>query len=176
MIVESATVELDRHYFDYLRSARGERTTHAEVVMILPRPGRRVLTLRKSFYPEGTYNLPSGGIEPGETPELAFVREVAEETGLDAGLERQIVRLERRCTFGDQVLDFVSHFCLGTETSEEARPADPDECISDYRDASAADLHAFAEHLRGLRGRWAGFGRFRAAAMEFAAGWLEGRL
>ena len=82
MIVKSVKVELDAHYFNWLMAARGETDTRSEVIMVLPRPNGRVLTLTKSFYPTGTYNLPSGGIQPGETPEQAFLREVAEETGL----------------------------------------------------------------------------------------------
>ncbi|MGP8125785.1 MAG: NUDIX domain-containing protein [Nitrososphaerales archaeon] len=47
--------------------------------------GRTVLVLRRShtdgFLP-GAYDLPGGGIEPGESPDEGIGREVLEETGL----------------------------------------------------------------------------------------------
>lgn len=169
MIVKSVTVELDEHYFRWLQSSRGDSATHSEVVMVLPRPGEKILTLTKSFYPQGTYNLPSGGIEPGERPQLAFVREVAEEIGLGVALSRRIGRIEHHCVFGDESLHFVSHVLLGSESDGPARPHDAEEQISGYLDASVSDLRRFAEHLRSLTGRWAGFGRFRATALDFVA-------
>jgi putative (di)nucleoside polyphosphate hydrolase len=45
---------------------------------------RRVLVLERADVP-GAWQLPQGGIEPGESPEDAAWRELAEETGLDAG-------------------------------------------------------------------------------------------
>lgn len=169
MIIKAVNVELDEHYFRWLKSSRGDAATHSEVVMVLPRPGQRILTLTKSFYPEGTYSLPSGGIEHGETPEAAFAREVAEETGLDIRVCHQIGRIEHHCVSGDESLGFVSHLLLGTESCEPARTRDASEHISGYLDASAAEMRKLAEHMRGLTGRWAGFGRFRATALDLVA-------
>ena len=172
MIVRSVTIELDEHFFNWLKNSRGDMNTFSEVVMILPRPGGRVLTMTKSFYPEGVYNLPSGGIHPGETPEQAFAREVAEETGLDVKLQGRIARIERRCVFGDQSLYHTSHVMLGDETSETPHPNDQGESISGYVDAGPDDLRLFAERMRALQDRWLGFGRFRAAAIDLVADYL----
>lgn len=172
MIVKSVTVELDEHYFQWLKSARGDATTYSEVVMVLPRQYGKVLALTKSFYPVGTYSLPSGGIEPGETPELTFCREVAEETSLDVHLEDQIGRIEHMCVLGNEGLCFVSHVMLGAESDTPPSSHDADEQISAYVDASASDLFGFAERMRTLTGKWTGFGRFRATALDFVAEWL----
>lgn len=173
MIVKSISVELDKHYFNRLLTARGELDTRSGVVMVLRRPGDRVLVLTKSFFPPGIYNLPTGGIHPGETPEQAFSREVIEETGLPSVPLQMIGRLDEHCTLGDRALDFRHYFILGSETSETAHPADNDsESISGYADASAEDLRRFAAEMSKLAGDWLGFGRFRAPALDFVADWL----
>jgi mutator protein MutT len=57
---------------------------------------------------DGTWSLPSGAIDPGETPAAAVVREVHEETGLDVRPERVLgvfgwPRLRHRYPNGDLV-------------------------------------------------------------------------
>lgn len=47
----------------------------------------RVLLL---WQPRGTYGLPGGVVEPGETPPQAAVREAREEIGVEIGLEHLI--------------------------------------------------------------------------------------
>ena len=172
MIVKPVTVELDAHYFNRLLTARGELDTRSGVVMALPRPDGKVLLLTKSFYPPGIHNLPSGGILPGETPECAFRREVAEETGLTSAPQSRIGRMDQRCIFEGQSLVFKHYFILGTESSETPHPTDDSESISGYMDAGVDDLRRLADDMRKLTGIWLGFGRFRAPALDFVADWL----
>jgi len=60
------------------------------VAGIIPRDGR-VLVLRRAaderFLP-GFFDLPGGGLEPGELPEDGVLREVLEETGLPTSVVR----------------------------------------------------------------------------------------
>ncbi|PCN48871.1 DNA mismatch repair protein MutT [Curtobacterium sp. 'Ferrero'] len=64
--------------------------------------GERVLLARLRFPDAGTWTLPGGGVEFDETVEQAVVREVREETGLEAavgpllGVRHHIVPAERR--------------------------------------------------------------------------------
>jgi len=62
------------------------------VAGIIPR-GKTVLVLRRSktdaFLP-GAYDLPGGGLDPGEAPEDGIVREVLEETGLQVSAVRSM--------------------------------------------------------------------------------------
>ena len=169
MIVRTENVEIDAHHFEWLVTARGNLDTRSGVVMVLPRPDNRVLVLTKSFYPPGIYNLPTGGIHPGETPEQAFAREVIEETGLHSSPRSVIGRLDQHCTFANQSLDFTHYVVLGTQTSDPPHPTADDESISAYLDATACDLREFADRMRALTGTWRGFGRFRAPALDFVA-------
>ena len=49
-------------------------------------PADRILLVRFEFPNAGMWATPGGGIDPGETPEAAIVRELAEEVGL-SGVE-----------------------------------------------------------------------------------------
>jgi putative (di)nucleoside polyphosphate hydrolase len=67
------------------RDAKAFRWTRfrANVGLAVVDPAGKVLLLRRSDHPEA-WQLPQGGLEPGETPAAAAWRELAEETGLSA--------------------------------------------------------------------------------------------
>jgi mutator protein MutT len=69
---------------DHLRELRalvGTRLLQVPSVAAIIRDERgRILFQRRAS--DGRWSLPSGAIDPGETPEEAIVREVREETGL----------------------------------------------------------------------------------------------
>ena len=57
---------------------------------------RRLLLIQRGTPPgSGLWSIPGGRCEPGEPPEAACVREVAEETGLRVHVERHAGRVER---------------------------------------------------------------------------------
>ncbi len=49
-------------------------------------PAGEILLVRLS-YDQGQWSMPGGGIDPGESPTEAVIREVREETGLEAEVE-----------------------------------------------------------------------------------------
>ncbi len=53
------------------------------VGLMVAKPGAGVFIGRRVGIPDG-WQMPQGGIDPGEAPERAAMRELAEETGLDA--------------------------------------------------------------------------------------------
>jgi len=71
-------------------------TTRAGVYGILVRDGAVLLTHQTSPRPE--FQLPGGGIDPGETPLLALHREVYEETGWTLAAPRRL-SVHRRFTW-----------------------------------------------------------------------------
>ena len=76
----------------YLRSIRelvGPRLLLLPAVAAVVRDGHgRVLVMRDAA--SGGWSLPAGGVEPGESPEQAVRREVAEETGLRVAESRLV--------------------------------------------------------------------------------------
>ena len=65
------------------------------VAAVIERAGRILIGQRKN---EGHHPLkwefPGGKVEPGETPEAATIRELEEELGIRARVEREIMRYE----------------------------------------------------------------------------------
>ncbi len=67
-------------YYEALRQRVGSELLLIPAVSALVRDAEgRLLVHRR---PDGTWSLPAGAIEPGETPAQAIVRETLEETGL----------------------------------------------------------------------------------------------
>lgn len=73
------------------------------------------------------YVFPGGGVDKGETPEQAAVREMEEETGLRVSVQRKLAEIH----FGlsEQVYYLVDRMdgMFGTGTGEEFTDSDPDD-------------------------------------------------
>lgn len=62
----------------------------------------RLLVIHRNKYGKEYYTLPGGGIEPGESPEQAVLRELDEETGVNAILDRMVFIEDPGKPFGPQ--------------------------------------------------------------------------
>jgi len=72
-----------------------------------------IAAIRPQGKPEGTWALPKGLIDPGETGAETAVREVAEETGVSGRLERKLGDVRYVYTRrGERVFKVVSFFLL----------------------------------------------------------------
>lgn len=97
-----------------LEPAPGERAERRAAVLVPVILGERpsvLLTLRAASLSShaGQVAFPGGGIEPGETPEAAALREAAEEVGLDPRLPEIVGRLpEHRTGTGFHVTPVVA--------------------------------------------------------------------
>jgi 8-oxo-dGTP pyrophosphatase MutT (NUDIX family) len=72
-----------------------------------------VAAIRPNGKPEGMWALPKGLIDPGETGAATAVREVGEETGLEARLEQKLGDVRYVYTWGgERIFKVVSFFLL----------------------------------------------------------------
>ena len=82
---------------------------HPESVAIVALDGDELVLVRQSRpgAPERTLELPSGKLEPGETPDAAAVRELAEECGLAAASRRELGRFWAVPAYSTEVVHVV---------------------------------------------------------------------
>lgn len=80
--------------------------------------GRVLLCLRNDY---DLWNLPGGGLEPGETPDAGVIREVKEETGFDVRIKK-LAGVYTKKEQNTIVFSFVCEVIGGTITlNEEAK-------------------------------------------------------
>ena len=91
---------------------RHERRRGAAVVL----SGERMLLIRYSPAVRDGYFIPGGSVEPGETPAVAAVRELKEETGLLGTVERLLATVLNRSR--------EEHYHLVTTAGGEPTPLD----------------------------------------------------
>jgi 8-oxo-dGTP pyrophosphatase MutT (NUDIX family) len=132
-----------------------------EVVAAILRRNGKYIMITKPFYPQGTYRLPSGGIEAEESIEAALRREVYEETSLTIDIIRFIAVIHYRVERSKR--EFYSHVFLVRETEGELSCVDKDEQISEYREIRVDELPKIIAHLESLSGEYRDYGLFRAA-------------
>ena len=76
----------------------------------------RLLLIRRANPPaQGSWSLPGGRVEPGESSEDAVVRELLEETGLSGTIEREVGSVERDAPGGGIYL--IRYFVLSVSGS-----------------------------------------------------------
>jgi len=147
----------------------------AEVGMVVVGPEGRVLTHTKPHYPVRTFRILTGGIKPRERVLPAIRREMWEETGLNATVERLLAVLEYRFTDGARQLSFATYLFLVRSDGGAPSPQDEDERISEFREVLPGDLNGVADRLERLPQQWDDWGRFRAIGNRAAAQLLGGK-
>lgn len=137
---------------------------HGEVCMAIQRLNGRLLLQTKQNYPGSVMRLPSGGIHRGEKVDDALLREIWEETNLTVEVQRYVARIGYKC--GQSRSRFFTNLFLVREVSGVLQSNDPDEKISDWREALPDELPLYAEKLRTMTPSWRSWGIFRAASMD----------
>lgn len=142
-----------------VRETDVERRSSGAVVWRRAEEGREVLLVHRPRYDD--WSLPKGGIEPGETPRDAAVREALEETGWwgCAGDEIGTSRLrERRGPHGSK---HVTYFAVEARSDRGFVPSSEVDAVRWYPLGQAIErcsrpqdrevLRSFDRHLRRLR-------------------------
>jgi len=165
---------------------RDDRRAEICYVMHRSHPAAGVLLHIKTFYPDGAYRLPTGGIHMGEGVEETLAREIEEETGLrvgsgagDARVERflGVTAYEMRHVGLGETQEFATyHFLVRMPPAAKLEPQDETESIAGWCWCVAGDLSAVAARLERVgqrRSDWADWGRFRALSHQFVAAALQ---
>ncbi|GAB4505994.1 MAG: hypothetical protein Kow00123_01320 [Anaerolineales bacterium] len=140
-----------------------------EVAMVIANAAGQVLTHTKPFYPAGVLRIPTGGIGREERVLDAVRREMWEETGLEAEVERLLAVIEYRFTDGAREVRFATYLFLLRADGHEPHVQDAAERITGFGQTDVAGLVRIAEQLESLPGHWNEWGRFRAVAHRVAA-------
>lgn len=125
-----------RRYGDAPRN--GTRYTHRPgAYAILPRDGKLLLTYQSA--PHREFQLPGGGIDPGENPLQALHREVFEETGWRVANARRLGAFRRFVYMPEYDIEAekVCHIYLARPVRQLAAPSEPDH-IALWMDAQMA--------------------------------------
>jgi ADP-ribose pyrophosphatase YjhB (NUDIX family) len=158
-VPQRVEVTLPSGTFDPLNSGLSSGRTR-EVAFAVLRPNGRVLLQTKSIYPEGTFRIPTGGVEEDEDIEEALKREVREEMGLDVEIRRFFALIEYSAP--ELTKAFTTYAFLLRETGGTLLASEPHEKISGWREVVPSDLVEIARQLEGMDGGWRAWGLFRA--------------
>ena len=111
----------------------------------------QLLLIRRGREPSrGSWSLPGGRVEPGETLEQAVVREVREETGLDVRVGAPVGRVV--IPAGPVTYDVVDYACTPLDPAAEPAAGDDADDAAWFDVAAVADLDCTPDLVATLRG------------------------
>ncbi len=92
---------------------------------IIPYPQDKILLIKRDTVPfKGYWALPGGRLDPGETIEQCCIREVKEETGLDATIVRRVGEYHEQDVMDDVEYDYYPTCFVVKVVGGEAKKQD----------------------------------------------------
>jgi 8-oxo-dGTP diphosphatase len=100
------------------------------VAVVVRRGGRLLMGLRRGSHGAGTWSVPGGSLQPGETVAQCAARELVEETGMVAELsDIDLLCCTNRVYAADSGQHFTTVYVLARVwPEEEPRVMEPDKC------------------------------------------------
>lgn len=105
-----------------------ERQARVGVGTFVFRDGKILMQQRKGAHGEGSWSVPGGHLEFGETPEETSVREVSEETGVE--IENVRFAAVTNDVFPDEGKHYVTWWTMSDWASGEPYITEPDKCTA----------------------------------------------
>jgi len=132
--------EIRQSEFDMVKSSMRRGRAH-DVTMFIRNTDapEEIVVIRKPFFPAGAFRAPSGAAEEGEGLEAGAIREGKEETGLDIGIGRYLVRINVVFSNEERTIDWTSHIFEASHEPGDIDPIDTNE-IAEARWASLDEL------------------------------------
>lgn len=184
---EHHTLRVDHPFLIGINQQITKNRRRAEICYVMHRgdPAESILLHTKTYYPQGAFRLPTGGINQGEAVEETLAREIFEETGMRVGTAADHVIVQRY--LGHVAYEFehpqidpkqsdyrstfaTYHFLVLMPQNGELNPQDEEEEIAGWEWCAVARLADVATQLESIRARddeWADWGRFRALSHRF---------
>ena len=151
-----------------------EKKRRGEVALCVRNSNGTLLLHRKSFYPDNTFRIPTGGIHKDESAIEALTRELFEETGFIAESFRFMAFLLYEFRHHQSAVPFVSYIFDVRVADAEPRKQDEKEDISGYMWITPSELEDVITNLQSMQGdRWMEWGTLRAVPHEIIFTALE---
>lgn len=160
-----------QEHFEYWKDTIEKKKRRGEVALVIRNQSNQILLHTKSYYPDNTYRLLTGGIDQNEAVLMAFQREIFEETGFTATAEKLIAVLLYKFSFQNQVLTFPSFIFEIEPDNPEPHSQDEKEQITDFKWVLYSNLDKVAAHLRALEKGWRDWGHMRAIVHDIVYQW-----